>query len=168
MNASNLVSVLACCVLGCGAVVQPGLANAPVLGGATPETRVHDAIANGHDACERSMFPQGEVLRGQIPPCSKESLTKTTAFSPRPTTAGTPLSVPYPLGLCALGSRSLESGAEGGATAFAFSGSTPPRWLCDSRWGADGAAVFGAGVSIVRANVDGGRPCDRDPSRCPR
>jgi hypothetical protein len=137
MNASGL-SVLACCVLGCGTVVQPGLANAPALGGATPETRVHDAVANGHDACERAMFPQGEVLRGQVPPCGKESLT---AFSLHLPTTSTPLSVPHPLAFCAAGSRSLEWDTGGGPTAFAFSRSDPPSWLCDSRWGVDGAAV---------------------------
>ena len=142
MNATSLVSVLACCVLGCGAVVHPGLASAPILGGATPETRVHDAVANGHDACERAMFPQGEVLRGQIPPCSKENLTKASAFSPHPTRDGALFSMPYPVGFCAAGSRSLESGAGKGSTAFAFSRSDPARWLCASRWGAaDGAAA---------------------------
>jgi hypothetical protein len=141
MKATSLVSVLACCLFGCGAVVQPGLANAPVLGGATPETRVHDAIANGHDACERAMFPEGEVLRGQIPPCNKESVTRTRAFPLHSTTASAPLSVPYPLGFCAAGSRTLESPADGGSTAFAFSRSDPPRWLCDSRWNVDGSAV---------------------------
>ena len=74
MSVSSLISVVGCCFLaGCGVPVQPGLANAPWLGGTSPETRVHDAVANGHDACERSMFPQGEVLRGQVPPCSKET-----------------------------------------------------------------------------------------------
>jgi hypothetical protein len=65
------ISVLSFALLtGCGASVQAGLANAPVLGGGTPDARVHDVIANGRDACERSAFPAGEVLRGQIPPCS--------------------------------------------------------------------------------------------------
>lgn len=49
--------------------LQLGLANAPWLGGTTPETRVHDVIANGRDSCERSAFPEGEVLRGEIPSC---------------------------------------------------------------------------------------------------
>jgi hypothetical protein len=40
-----------------------------VLGSGTSESDVRDVIANGHDACERSAFPQGEVLRGQVPPC---------------------------------------------------------------------------------------------------
>jgi hypothetical protein len=64
-------SVLSFALLtGCGAGAQAGLANAPVLGGATPDARVHDVVANGRDACERSAFPAGEVLRGQIPPCT--------------------------------------------------------------------------------------------------
>jgi len=62
--------MLSCvCLLGCASNVQVGLANAPWLGGATIETRVHDAIANGRDSCERSAFPEGGVLRGQVPPC---------------------------------------------------------------------------------------------------
>jgi hypothetical protein len=54
---------------GCGSAVQAGLANAPVLGGTTPETQVSDVIANGSDACERIGSRRGEVLRGQIPAC---------------------------------------------------------------------------------------------------
>jgi hypothetical protein len=70
MGTSRMAAALAVCALcGCGGALQPGLANAPSLNG-TPETRVHDVIANGRDACERSMFPTGEVLRGQIPPCT--------------------------------------------------------------------------------------------------
>jgi len=42
---------------------------APAYGKDTEETRVHNVIANGHEACERSEFPQGEVLRGHTPPC---------------------------------------------------------------------------------------------------
>ncbi len=73
MGTSIQLSMLAACacLVGCASTstVQVGLANAPWLGGATPETRVHDAIANGRDSCERSAFPQGQVLRGEIPPC---------------------------------------------------------------------------------------------------
>jgi hypothetical protein len=105
MNASCLVSVLGCCFfIGCGSVVQPGLANAPSLGGVSPETRVHDVVANGHDACERSMFPQGEVLRGQIPPCiRKESFRRSNAFVPPTVTVQASLSRPYPFGVCPAG-----------------------------------------------------------------
>jgi hypothetical protein len=139
MHASRFVLVFACCGLGCGAVVQPGLANAPVLGGATSETRVHDAIANGRDACERAMFPQGEVLRGHVPPCSKQATGKRVALPPRPATTGASLSVPYPLGFCPAVRRSSASRVENGLTAFPLS--TPPLWLCDSGWGVGGAAV---------------------------
>jgi len=70
MGTSIQLSMLACaCLVGCASSVQVGLANAPLLGGATSETRVHDVIANGRDSCERSAFPQGQVLRGEIPPC---------------------------------------------------------------------------------------------------
>jgi hypothetical protein len=83
MGASiQMISVFACALLtGC---VQVGLANGPVLGGGTPETRVHDVIANSHDACERTPFPLGEVLRGQVPPCSEnETVASVPAFMPR-------------------------------------------------------------------------------------
>jgi hypothetical protein len=101
MGAPKLVAVLACWfVAGCGGIVQPGLANAPWLGGATPETRVHDVIANGRDACERSAFPQGGVLRGQIPPCKSDvRFTLTPHFTPPPPPeAWSPQS--YPLEVC--------------------------------------------------------------------
>jgi hypothetical protein len=75
---SSLLAVV--CLTACSSVVQPGLANAPALGGATPETRVHDAVANGRDSCERPMFPQGGVLRGQVPPCQSEGPTPVLAF----------------------------------------------------------------------------------------
>jgi rRNA maturation protein Nop10 len=65
--------------------VHPGLANAPALGGVTPETRVRDVIANGHDACNRGMFPEGGVLRGQVPPCGGEShYAAPVSFAPDP------------------------------------------------------------------------------------
>ena len=137
MHASKLVSVLAFCALGCGASVQPGWANAPVLGGATPETRVHDAIANGHDACERAMFPQGEVLRGQVPPCGNESRSKTSGFKPNP---GTSLSGPHAAEFCPPVRRSANSGV----AAFQLSGD--PWWLpCDKRWRGDRADTAPSG-----------------------
>jgi hypothetical protein len=141
MNPSSLVSVLACCAIGCGAAVQPGLANAPVLGGATPETRVHDAIANGRDACERAMFPQGEVLRGQVPPCSKDSQRSSVALSPHEANAVAPPTLPSWLWFCAAGNRSLWSGAKEQATAIASSWADRPSWLCDDRLGADEPVV---------------------------
>jgi hypothetical protein len=130
MGASSFVSVLACSFLvGCGSIVQPGLANAPGLGGASPETRVHDAVANGHNACERSMFPQAEVLRGRIPPCGRESHAK-TYFVPRLRTAELGLSSSYPLGLCPAPRSPRSLGTEKGMVAFPLSA---PRWwlACD-------------------------------------
>ena len=137
MHASSLVSVLACCcALGCGAIVQPGLANAPVLDGQSPETRVHDAVANGHDSCERAGFPQGEVLRGHLPPCKRENLAKPVAFQPYPAFAGASFAVSYPLGFCPARNRSLASDRENGFAAFPLSA---PPWplTCDSRSGVD-------------------------------
>ncbi len=134
MHASMLVSILACCGLGCGGAIQPGLANAAALGGATPETRVHDAVANGRDSCERAMYPQGGVLRGQIPPCSRESLPTPVAFAPTPAIAEPSLSVPYPIEFCLAVRRSLTSGLEKSATAFPLY--TTPWWpACDSHGG---------------------------------
>lgn len=130
MGASRLMSVVASCVLaGCGAGVQPGLANAPGLGGTSPETRVHDAIGNGHDACARAMFPQGGVLRGQVPPCAKEP-RKTVASAPLPPRAAPSPSLSYPFGLCPPQSGRHNLGAEKDLTAFSLS---PPRlWpACD-------------------------------------
>jgi hypothetical protein len=84
MRVSVPTSVLVCgFVAGCAATVQGGLANAPTLAHATPETRVHDAVTNGRDSCERSAFPPGEVLRGQVPACSeKESSAATPTVPP--------------------------------------------------------------------------------------
>jgi hypothetical protein len=79
---SVLAGALALSLAGCASAVAPGLANAPVLGGATPETAIHDVIANGHDACERAWFPQGQVLRGQVPPCGRETRSMTVASMP--------------------------------------------------------------------------------------
>jgi hypothetical protein len=101
MHASIPISVLAyALLLGCGSVTQVGLSNAPVLGGATPDPRVHDVIANGRDACERSAFPPGEVLRGQIPPCvSGEREPRILTFVPM-APASAPISPAYSLTVC--------------------------------------------------------------------
>ena len=82
--------------------VQSGLANAPALPGASHETRVTDVIANGRDACERSAFPQGEVLRGHVPPCeSKETRRIVAVFgAQRPSGVGLWLSPAYPRSVC--------------------------------------------------------------------
>jgi hypothetical protein len=132
MSASRFVTFLASSlVAGCGAVVQPGLANAPSLSD-SPETRVHDVIANGHDACERSMFPQGEVLRGQIPACmapGRRSNPVGLRFpSAVPETSSPRL---YWFGGCPAGLAPRALGTERGITAFPLS--TPRRWVaCDA------------------------------------
>jgi hypothetical protein len=75
MGALTGISVfLSMLLVGCTSTIQVGLANAPVLGGATPDSHVSDVIANGRDSCERSMFSQGAVLRGQIPACGAKSV----------------------------------------------------------------------------------------------
>jgi hypothetical protein len=135
MGASSFATVLVgCFIVGCGGVVQAGLANAPSPNG-SPETRVHDVIANGHDACERSMFPQGEVLRGHIPPCNApEELSKTAAFS-LPSAAVQPSSLRlYWFGVCPAGLEPRPLGTEKSVTAFRSS--APPRWVaCDAPFG---------------------------------
>jgi hypothetical protein len=126
MSASTSVWWLACfCALGCGSAVRPGLANAPQLGGMSPETRVHDVIANDRDACERSMFPQGEVLRGAISPCHEEAAAKAPATLPEPAPFGRSLSTPSPFGVCATGLRPRIFGAERSLTAYS---------LAEGRW----------------------------------
>ena len=121
MGASNHIVVLACAfIVGCAPSVQVGLANGPVLGGATVETRVHDVIANGRDSCERSAFPQGEVLRGHVPPCvTKEPATGVPAllYPARPKTWSSPT---YPLAACP-NPWSKPTGAEKAMAAISFS-----------------------------------------------
>jgi hypothetical protein len=56
--------------LACTTVVRPGLANAPALSGTPVDARVHDAIANGGDSCERRLG--SGPLRNEIPPCASE------------------------------------------------------------------------------------------------
>jgi hypothetical protein len=127
MGASGLMSVVACCLLaGCGAGVQPGLANAPGLGGASPETRVHDAIANGHDACARAMFPEGGVLRGQVPPCTKENLRRPVGPTPSPL-AEPSLERSHPFGFCPTPPQWDSPDLDKGLTAFPRS--WPRLWL---------------------------------------
>lgn len=55
--------------LGCGAGFQLGLANAPQLSGSPiVDVRVHDAIANGRDSCERRLG--AGPLRNEVPACA--------------------------------------------------------------------------------------------------
>jgi hypothetical protein len=103
MGLSVPISVFVIAILaGCTSTAQVGLANAPVLiNGGTSETRVHDVIANGHDACERSAFPPGEVLRGQIPPCNPtERAPGVPAFMPTPQQSSVWSPATYPTSLC--------------------------------------------------------------------
>jgi len=54
--------------LGCATVFRPGLANAPQLNGSQMvDPRVHDAIANGRDSCERRLG--AGPLRNEQPAC---------------------------------------------------------------------------------------------------
>jgi hypothetical protein len=54
--------------LGCATAFRPGLANAPQLNGSPiVDGRVHDAIANGGDSCERRLGPG--PLRNEVPAC---------------------------------------------------------------------------------------------------
>jgi hypothetical protein len=103
MRTAIAVLVVVSIQIGCAPRLEGGLANAPTLGGVTPETRVHDAVANGRDSCERSAFPQGEVLRGQVPPCvarEKARLSAIGALAPVSAPEGTWMSSSYPRGLC--------------------------------------------------------------------
>jgi hypothetical protein len=53
---------------GCSASVEPGLANAPRLGGTgLADESVHDVIANGADSCGR--HAERGPLRYRVPPC---------------------------------------------------------------------------------------------------
>src|ERR1700689_1392586 len=55
--------------LGCATVFRPGLANAPQLSGSPiVDVRVHDAVANGRDSCERR--PGAGPLRNEVPACA--------------------------------------------------------------------------------------------------
>jgi hypothetical protein len=107
LRASVLAGTL---ILECNSSLQVGLASAPVLGGDTPESRVHDLIANGHDACERSGFPPGEILRGHSPPCATE---KRPVWAPArliraPSEHVVPIA--HALGVCPVGSGLARAG----------------------------------------------------------
>lgn len=57
--------------LACTTVVRPGLANAPALSGTPVDSRVHDAVANGRDSCERRLG--SGPLRNEFPPCASDA-----------------------------------------------------------------------------------------------
>ena len=87
---------------GCTSTVQVGLASAPLLiNGGTPATSVDDVIANGRDACEQSLSPPGEVLRGQIPPCNPtERVRGVPAFTPTRPSPSAWFPPTYQLSIC--------------------------------------------------------------------
>jgi hypothetical protein len=144
MGVSLPISVLVVAFLaGCTSTVQVGLANAPLLiNGGTPETRVHDVIANGHDACERNGFPPGEVLKGHIPPCiKKEKFAAVPDFRWNPPPApprhvrvneDTWISPRYPLGVCPSPGPGL-SRSETGVAAASLSASSA-ELACNEPW----------------------------------
>src|ERR1700730_819615 len=69
---ASLALVIFPSALACGCAVQPGLANAPSLGGtALAEPGVHDVIANGPDSCGRKLDPG--PLRYRVIPCPRGS-----------------------------------------------------------------------------------------------
>ena len=72
-------------IVGCGASsLEPGLANAPRLGGTQlADERVSDVISNGNDSCARNTGPG--PLRGRVPPCPTTHPTR-WAVAPSSTT----------------------------------------------------------------------------------
>ncbi len=118
-------------VAGCSSTLQAGLANAPALGKDTPETRVHDIVANGHDACERSAFPQGGVLRGQVPPCATESgPPATSGFVPQPSPPPASSAQWHGFGVCA----SAGEGFERTELPLAGASLASADLVCDGQW----------------------------------
>ena len=80
---------------GCAPSLQPGLANAPRLGGTQlADERVSDVISNGNDSCARNVGPG--PLRGRVPPCPTTHPTRwAVAPSSSATGAGESLVVPW-------------------------------------------------------------------------
>ncbi len=100
MNAKLVhVALIAVSTSWLGCAVQAGLANAPTLG-TTPgdDRRVHDAIANGRDSCERQ--ESTSPLRGHTPPCAGESVSAAVTHLRLPPAQGesapNPEYVPWP------------------------------------------------------------------------
>jgi hypothetical protein len=74
-------------LLGCSPSLQPGLANAPRLGGTgLADERIRDVIANGDDACSRQA-EQGP-LRNRVPPCPTAARPVAGGQLPQPTGNG--------------------------------------------------------------------------------
>ena len=81
-------------IVGCASSVQPGLANAPRLGGApVADERVSDVISNGNDSCARSVGPG--PLRGRLPPCPTTHPTRWAVAPSTATSAGGGLVGPW-------------------------------------------------------------------------
>jgi hypothetical protein len=80
---------------GCAPSLQPGLANAPRLGGTQlADERVSDVISNGNDSCARNVGPG--PLRGRVSPCPTTHPTRwAVAPSSSATGAGESLVVPW-------------------------------------------------------------------------
>jgi hypothetical protein len=74
-----LIGVLMSLVpFGCATAFRPGLANAPQLSGSPiVDVRVHDAVANGRDSCERRLG--AGPLRNEIPACTVATPTLSSA-----------------------------------------------------------------------------------------
>jgi hypothetical protein len=63
----------------CATRVEPGLANAPRLGGIqTADERVSDVISNGGDSCGR--YAEHGPLRARLPPCPTVSHPLAASF----------------------------------------------------------------------------------------
>jgi len=130
MDASTALALIVGCLgVGCGSAIRPGLANAPGLGGMSPETRVHDVIANDHDACERAVASESEAP-GQPSCCREASFRNMPNFGPGLGTMSRPVPVARPVGVWSMGLRPRIFGAERSLTAYAVSGGR--LWLsCD-------------------------------------
>jgi hypothetical protein len=108
-------------IVGCAPSLQPGLANAPRLGGTQlADERVSDAVSNGGDSCGRNADPG--PLRGRWPPCPTTHSMAGAAFAPSSAPSGS-FVVPW--------LEHFYSGwpcARGSMANVASSGHTPP-WV---------------------------------------
>jgi hypothetical protein len=78
--------------LGCATAFRPGLANAPQLNGSPiVDVRVHDAIANGRDSCERRLG--AGPLRNEVPACAVATPTVSNSSVPAVPVYGLPANV---------------------------------------------------------------------------
>jgi hypothetical protein len=141
MDASTALALVAFCfAVGCGSSIRPGLANAPALGGMSPETHVHDAIANDHDACEKPVVVSEGEGQGQPSYCRESSFRNMPDFRLGLGTMSRPAPSARPVGVCSTGLRPRIFGAERSLTAYALSGGR--LWLsCDWRGGRYSAAT---------------------------